>query len=362
MPPAAVYAEIARAIAAHEPVTMVAAPDDAAGAAAACAMPRCRCPRAADRRRVDARHRSDRRARTDGARHAVHFRFNAWGEKYTPYEQDADVGARIARALGLPVHEAPLVLEGGSIAVDGAGTLVTTERCLLNENRNPGTDQPEIEAALRHWLGVDRVVWLADGIAEDAETDGHVDNVVAFIAAGPRVRCRAARSRTIPNHAIATDNGARSAPQASTSSRSRRCRTRRCRAPSVPVPYVNFYVANGVVVGPDHRRAERRCRARTDRIRVSRPRGRRGARRGPRVRRRWRALHHAAGPRHDRPHRLRRARVAGACRRAAPAGPVRVGLVQHALEPRRRRARGGAAAKACASRPAPARSWCASRS
>jgi len=144
----------------------------------------------------------------DTTRHAVHFGFNAWGEKYAPYDQDAAIGARVARALGLPVYDAPFVLEGGSIAVDGAGILVTTERCLLNENRNPGMSKAEIEDALRHWLGVDRIVWLRDGIAEDAETDGHVDNVVAFV--GPaRVLLQGCADPDNPNHANAADNAAR---------------------------------------------------------------------------------------------------------------------------------------------------------
>src|SRR5262249_11523484 len=73
----------------------------------------------------------------DGSRHAAHFRFNAWGEKFPAWEADEAAGSTIAEQLDLPVHEIPMVLEGGSIAVDGAGTLVTTERCLLNPNRNP---------------------------------------------------------------------------------------------------------------------------------------------------------------------------------------------------------------------------------
>jgi agmatine deiminase len=185
----------------------------------------------------------------DGARHAVHFRFNAWGEKYTPYTDDAAVGARLAEHLGLPVHEAPFVLEGGSIAVDGAGTIVTTERCLLNSNREVGRTRGAVETVLGEWLGAVEVVWLADGIAEDDETDGHVDNVVAFVAPG-RVLLQGDADPHGANHANAADNRNRlraaglevvDVPVLPYAEVARR---------RFPVPYVNFYVANGVVLVP----------------------------------------------------------------------------------------------------------------
>jgi agmatine deiminase len=244
----AVHAEVAQRIAAHEPVTLVAAPEDADEAQRT----------AGSTVHVVAAAIDDSWLRDsgpivvvapDGARHAVHFRFNAWGEKYTPYEHDATIGARLARLLGLPVHEAPLVLEGGSIAVDGDGTLVTTERCLLNPNRNPGWTRERIERALGEWLGVKRVVWLADGIVEDDETDGHVDNVVAFPAPG-RAVLQGARDPADANHAVAADSRARlraagivvveipDLPRADID------------GIDMPVPYVNYYVANGVVVVP----------------------------------------------------------------------------------------------------------------
>ncbi|HZP31285.1 MAG TPA: agmatine deiminase family protein [Acidimicrobiia bacterium] len=119
-----------------------------------------------------------------GRRRAVDFRFNGWGERYRPYDADAGLAARLAERLGLPRDPAPLVLEGGAITVDGAGTLVTTEQCLLNPNRNPGRSRAEVDAVLHEWLGVERVVWLAAGLVEDRDTDGHVDNVCAFVAPG----------------------------------------------------------------------------------------------------------------------------------------------------------------------------------
>lgn len=112
----------------------------------------------------------------------VHWRFNAWGNKYHPHDKDAALGAHMLDALDMRMYEGPMVLEGGSIAVDGLGTLITTEQCLLNENRNPNLTRQQIEERLAIYLGITRVVWLGEGL-EDDETDGHVDNIVGF--AGP---------------------------------------------------------------------------------------------------------------------------------------------------------------------------------
>lgn len=119
-----------------------------------------------------------------GRRAGVHFGFNAWGEKFLPFDQDAAVGARLVELVGDELLRAPFVLEGGSIAVDGRGTLVTTEECLLNPNRNPDLDRADLEALLREHLGVTRVVWLAEGLIEDRDTDGHVDLIAAFTDSG----------------------------------------------------------------------------------------------------------------------------------------------------------------------------------
>jgi agmatine deiminase len=113
-------------------------------------------------------------------RRAVHFKFNSWGEKFAPWDSDAAIGALIAAELGDEVVSAPLVLEGGSVISDGAGTVLTTEQCLLNPNRNPSMSRAEIEAALTEYLGAERVLWLGDGLVEDRDTDGHVDLIAAY--------------------------------------------------------------------------------------------------------------------------------------------------------------------------------------
>jgi agmatine deiminase len=184
-PARADYATVANAIAAFEPVTMIAnAGADAADARAACTagVEIVELPLDDSWLRdcgpiyvVD----------DDGAgRTAVHFGFNAWGEKFPPWDRDAAVGRLIAEHLGDPVIEGGMVLEGGSILTDGAGTLLTTEQCLLNPNRNPSMSREEIEATLRDRLGAESFLWLGMGLLEDRDTDGHVDLIAAFTRPG----------------------------------------------------------------------------------------------------------------------------------------------------------------------------------
>jgi agmatine deiminase len=110
----------------------------------------------------------------------VDWDYNAWGGKYPPYDLDDMVPSRIGAELGLPVYSPGIVMEGGSIDVNGRGTLLTTEACLLNPNRNPALDREAIEAHLRAYLGVRHVLWLGDGIAGD-DTDGHIDDLTRFV-------------------------------------------------------------------------------------------------------------------------------------------------------------------------------------
>ncbi|HMK10237.1 MAG TPA: agmatine deiminase [Acidimicrobiales bacterium] len=118
-----------------------------------------------------------------GHRRGVDWMFNAWGGLYGSWQQDDAVAARVLEHTGDVGHRAPLVLEGGSIEVDGEGTVLTTEQCLLNPNRNPSLSRADIEHELREHLGVERVVWLGDGVVDD-ETSGHIDNLARFVRAG----------------------------------------------------------------------------------------------------------------------------------------------------------------------------------
>ncbi|MDX6664063.1 MAG: agmatine deiminase [Solirubrobacteraceae bacterium] len=178
------HAGVANAVAAFEPVTMVANPgEQAAQARAACGagVEVLELP-------IDDSWLRDSGpifvAGDGGERVGVHFRFNAWGGRFTPFDSDEAAGGELARRYGDAVVDVPFVLEGGSIGVDGAGTLITTEECLLHPNRNPSMSRDEIEAGLCEHLGVHTVVWLEHGLVEDRDTDGHVDLIAAFTKPG----------------------------------------------------------------------------------------------------------------------------------------------------------------------------------
>ncbi len=112
---------------------------------------------------------------------ALDFQYNAWGGKYPPFDLDNAIPGRMAAELGVPCQSIPMVLEGGSIEVNGRGTLLTTEQCLLNPNRNPSLGREQIEARLRELLGVTQIIWLGEGIVGD-DTDGHIDDLTRFVA------------------------------------------------------------------------------------------------------------------------------------------------------------------------------------
>jgi agmatine deiminase len=110
----------------------------------------------------------------------VDWNYNAWGGKYPPCDLDEVVPTRVAEELQVPVYYPQMILEGGSIDVNGAGALLTSESCLLNPNRNPELDRREIEERLRAYLGVREILWLGDGIEGD-DTDGHIDDLTRFV-------------------------------------------------------------------------------------------------------------------------------------------------------------------------------------
>jgi agmatine deiminase len=111
----------------------------------------------------------------------VDWDYNAWGNKYPPFDLDEVVPTRLADILKVPVFYPRMILEGGSIDVNGAGALLTTESCLLNKNRNPNLSREQIEQRLRDFLGVREILWLGDGIAGD-DTDGHIDDLARFVS------------------------------------------------------------------------------------------------------------------------------------------------------------------------------------
>ncbi len=111
----------------------------------------------------------------------VDWDYNAWGNKYPPFDLDEIVPTRIAEMLKAPVFYPRMILEGGSIEANGAGALLTSESCLLNRNRNPNLSRNEIERRLRDYLGVREILWLGDGIEGD-DTDGHIDDLARFVS------------------------------------------------------------------------------------------------------------------------------------------------------------------------------------
>jgi agmatine deiminase len=242
------YAAVANAVAAFEPVTMIANPGaDAAQARAACSAG----VEIAELPLDDSWLRDCGPIYSygdDGARIAVHFGFNAWGERFTPSDRDAAVGRLIALALGDPVVEAPIVLEGGSILTDGAGTLLTTEQCLLNPNRNPSLSRQQIEQVLRDHLGVQRILWLGMGLVEDRDTDGHVDLIAAFTRPGHVLLQTVAEGNANFEHCESNRDRLRSAglevtelpflPYAEVAGE------------AIAASYLNFYLCNDAVIVP----------------------------------------------------------------------------------------------------------------
>jgi agmatine deiminase len=207
-----------------------------------------------------------------GELRGVDWRFNAWGGIYQPYALDDAVAQKVLEIERIPRYRAPFVNEGGAIHVDGEGTLLVTEQCLLNPNRNPRLNRAQIESLLRSYLGVSCVIWLGQGVIAD-ETSGHIDNLACFARPG-EVCLSWCEDRRDPQHRISQDAydrlmGARDA------------RGRRLTVHKLPSPgplymtrreaagimhrngirrltagqrlagsYVNFYLANGALILP----------------------------------------------------------------------------------------------------------------
>jgi agmatine deiminase len=242
------YAQVANAIAAFEPVLMIAnAGADAADARAACGsgVEILELP-LDDSWLRDCGPIYVRDA--EGRRSAVHFRFNAWGEKFRPYDKDAAVGGLVAEALGDPVVPAPIVLEGGSIYVDDTGTLITTEQCLLNPNRNPELSRAEIEEVLRRYLGVERIVWLGNGLVEDRDTDGHIDLIAAFCGSGRVLLQTVAEDN--PNFENCAENRRRLHDAGIEVTELPFLPYATVAGEGVAAGYMNFYLCNGGVIVP----------------------------------------------------------------------------------------------------------------
>jgi agmatine deiminase len=110
----------------------------------------------------------------------VDWGYNAWGNKYPPYDLDDVIPSCISKLYNIPVYHPGIVMEGGSVEFNGKGTILTSTACLLNDNRNPHLNQQQIEEYLAHYYGVEQILWVNDGIIGD-DTDGHIDDTVRFV-------------------------------------------------------------------------------------------------------------------------------------------------------------------------------------
>jgi agmatine deiminase len=190
-------------------------------------------------------------------RAVVDWGYNAWGNKYPPFDLDDAIPQHVARLRQLPLFSPGMVLEGGSIEVNGRGTVLTTEACLLNPNRNPHLTKSQIEQYLRNFLGVTDVLWLGEGIVGD-DTDGHIDDLTRFVNPSTVVTVME-EDPADPNYPILREN-------------LRRLRLMRdqdgrpltilelpmpgvieYRGQRLPASYANFYIANQIVVVPIYR-------------------------------------------------------------------------------------------------------------
>lgn len=187
--------------------------------------------------------------------------FNAWGNKYDELKQDDTIPARLESLLGVPRFEPGIVMEGGAIDVNGAGVVMTTEQCLLNPNRNPHLNRSEIEGYLKNYLGVEKVLWLGEGIVGD-DTDGHVDDIARFISPTTIV-CAIEEDPQDANYELLQDNLERLRRATDVNGKSFEIvtlpmpgvvnasnDTSERKLERLPASYANFYIANSVVLVP----------------------------------------------------------------------------------------------------------------
>ncbi len=246
------YAQIADAISRFEPVTMIVNDDTVIQARALCGGVEFLTIAHSDAWLRDNGPTFVLDAQGDVS--AVNWQFNAWGGKYTPFDLDNAVAPKVLEHFGVPYMNSPIVLEGGSIHVDGEGTLLTTRECLLNKNRNPHLSAAQIEDELRRCLGISKVIWLNHGLFGD-ETDGHIDNAACFAKSGT-VLMQVCDDPDDPNYAITQEN-------LDILNKSADAKGRRLEVVKIPQPparfykgirltlsYLNFYFVNGGIILP----------------------------------------------------------------------------------------------------------------
>ena len=184
----------------------------------------------------------------------INWHFNAWGGKYPDWDLDNQVALQILKHLGLKPFDAPLIMEGGSLHVDGDGTLLTTAECLLNPNRNPDFSREHISKLLKKYLSIHKVIWLEKGLYGD-ETDGHIDNIACFASPG-KILIQVCDDPCDPNYAITRENLAVLSRE--TDARGRTFEIIPIQQPPavftdskrLTLSYLNFYFVNGGIILP----------------------------------------------------------------------------------------------------------------
>lgn len=184
----------------------------------------------------------------------VDWGYNAWGNKYPPFDLDDDIPTRIAEKLGLAVCHPEIVMEGGSVEFNGQGTLITSTACLLNPNRNPQLNQNQIEQYLSQYYGVQNIIWVGDGIVGD-DTDGHIDDITRFVNADTVVTV-IEENRQDENYAPLQEN--LNLLQQARLENGKQLNIVELPMPGpvifedqqLPASYANFYIANQAVIVP----------------------------------------------------------------------------------------------------------------
>lgn len=242
------YAGVANAVAAFEPVTLIASTeDDAADARRATGHGVDVIEIPLDDSWVHDNGPIFVTGGTDG-RMGVHFDFNAWGAKFERWDRDVAAGAELAHMFATDVVEAPFVLEGGSICIDGQGRLLTTEQCLLNTNRNPHLSRAEVERGLRDYLGATEIIWFDRGLVGDRDTDGHIDMFAALADDGALIL--QAPPPGDPDHDPMAENRRRAVQAGFTVIDFPFLPRGRVNGSDVMLSYLNFYLCNGGVIVP----------------------------------------------------------------------------------------------------------------
>lgn len=192
-----------------------------------------------------------------GQKAIIDWGYNAWGGKYPPYDLDDEIPVHIAKMQNLPFFQPGIVMEGGSIEVNGKGSLLTSKACLLNPNRNPHLNQMEIEEYLKQYLGVENILWVNDGIVGD-DTDGHIDDMTRFVNTNTLLTCVEENIHD-ENNAILEENLELLKKMKDQDGKSFEIVTLPMPDPveyedqRLPASYANFLIANGCVLVPTFR-------------------------------------------------------------------------------------------------------------